>query len=252
MKKAKQYLIQFCSFLLDILLRVVFVFRDLGLAVWHGIMSVKNASVKFVRRFIDGSIWTKLSHIFMGAGNFAHKQYVKGAIFLSLEIIFIVFMIASPTSSGTPLGAKAVEGFFTLGGYHGMPIDESYDFENEFEVIQQLPIANSFNAEYKNEITKSYRIGNVLDAISSGELTIIENDGKLNSDGNVIYKAKEYPNVVYDNRFNTNDYYACHTFDLSSTTQMKVSDGMLVWLESSERIDSYIETISTKTSNTML
>ena len=252
MKKAKHYLIQFCNFLLDILLRVVFVFRDLGLAVWHGLVALKNALVKFVRRFRDGSIGTKLSHIIMGAGNFAHKQYVKGAIFLALEIIFIVFMVASPTSSGTPLGAKAVKGFFTLGEYHGMPIDESYDFESEFEVIQQLPIATSFSAEYKDEITKSYRIGNVLDAISRGELEIIKNDEKLNSDGKVIYKTKEYPNVIYDNRFDTNDYYACATSDLSESVTMKVSDRMLVWLESSERIDSYIQTVSFATDNTLL
>ena len=252
MKKAKHYLIQFCNFLLDILLRVVFVFRDLGLAIWHGLVAAKNALVKFVHRFRDGSIGTKLSHIIMGAGNFAHKQYVKGAIFLALEIIFIVFMVASPTSSGTPLGAKAVEGFFTLGEYHGMPIDESYDFEGEFEVIQQLPIATSFSAEYKDEITKSYRIGNVLDAISRGELEIIKNDEKLNSDGKVIYKTKEYPNVIYDNRFDTNDYYACATSDLSESVTMKVSNGMLLWVESSERIDSYIQTVSFATDNTLL
>ena len=252
MKKAKHYLIQFCNFLLDILLRVVFVFRDLGLAVWHGLIAVKNAFVKFINRFRDGSIGTKLSHIIMGAGNFARKQYVKGAIFLALEIIFIAFMVASPTSSGTPLGAKAIKGFFTLGDYHGMPIDESYDFESEFDVIQQLPIATSFSAEYKDEITKSFRIGNVLDAISSGELEIIQNDEKLNSDGKVIYKTKEYPNVIYDNRFNTNDYYACATSDLSETVTMKVSNGMLLWVESSERIDSYIQSVSFETDNTLL
>lgn len=252
MKKAKQYLIQFCNFLLDILLRVVYVFRDLGLAVWNGMVSIKNALVKFGHRFMDGSIWTKLSHIFMGAGNFAHKQFAKGAIFLSLEIIFIVFMIASPTSSGTPLGAKAVEGFFTLGSYHGMPIDESYDFEKEFEVIEQLPVANSFSVEYTNEITKSYRIGNVLDAISSGELEIIKNDEKLNSDGKVIYKTKDYPNVIYDNRFNTNDYYACDTFNLSESAQTKVSDGILVWIDSNVRIDDYVQNISSETGNALL
>ena len=45
--------------------------------------------INFHKRFVDGSIGTKLSHFFIGAGNFYHKQYVKGAIYLLLQIGFI-------------------------------------------------------------------------------------------------------------------------------------------------------------------
>ena len=40
----------------------------------------------FGKRFADGSLGTKLSHFIFGAGNFYHKQYIKGAIFLLLQI----------------------------------------------------------------------------------------------------------------------------------------------------------------------
>jgi ABC-type sugar transport systems, permease components len=62
----------------------------------------------FVKRFADGSIGTKLSHFIFGAGNFYHKQYVKGALFLLLQIAILAFMILCPTINGTPYGYKAL------------------------------------------------------------------------------------------------------------------------------------------------
>ena len=51
-------------------------------------ISVKNAVTK-------GDVWTKLSMILMGAGLFGHKQKVKGALVLLIEIAYIVFMIGT-------------------------------------------------------------------------------------------------------------------------------------------------------------
>ena len=90
MQEKENFFVRVGKFLLDILLRIVYVFRDLGLAVWHGIIAIGKAFAKFGKRFMDGSIWTKLSHVIMGAGNIARKQFVKGAIFLGLEVLFIV------------------------------------------------------------------------------------------------------------------------------------------------------------------
>ena len=36
----------------------------------------------FHKRFVDGSIDTKLSHFILGAGNLYHKQIAKGIIYL--------------------------------------------------------------------------------------------------------------------------------------------------------------------------
>lgn len=42
-----------------------------------------------------GGIETKLSMLVMGLGNIAHKQLLKGILFLTLQIIYIVFMITN-------------------------------------------------------------------------------------------------------------------------------------------------------------
>lgn len=43
----------------------------------------------------NGGAATKLSMLIMGAGNLAHKQIVKGLLFLAIEVLFIFFMICS-------------------------------------------------------------------------------------------------------------------------------------------------------------
>ena len=50
--------------------------------------TVKNAVIK-------GNIWTKLSMLIMGLGNVAHKQIVKGIVFLGIEVAYLWFMITS-------------------------------------------------------------------------------------------------------------------------------------------------------------
>ena len=160
METIKKYIIAIGKFILDIFLRIVFVFRDLGVAIWHGLVSLKNAAIRFVKRFADGNTWTKLSHIIMGAGNFAHKQFVKGGIFLAVQIIFIVFMVSSPTAShGMHLCGKAIPAFFTLGDTHGLIYDNNYDFESEFTAIE--PISDNFSKDYESELVKIYRAENV-------------------------------------------------------------------------------------------
>ena len=50
-------------------------------------ITVKNA-------LINGDLLTKLSAVVMGAGIAGHKQIIKGAVVLLLEIAFWVFMIS--------------------------------------------------------------------------------------------------------------------------------------------------------------
>ena len=49
--------------------------------------------VNFHKRFMDGSIGTKISHFIIGGGNFYHKQYVKGAIYFLLQLGFIAIFV---------------------------------------------------------------------------------------------------------------------------------------------------------------
>jgi arabinogalactan oligomer/maltooligosaccharide transport system permease protein len=63
--------------------------------------TLKNAAAK-------GDWKTRLSFLIMGFGNFAHKQIVKGAVFLAGEAAFIWFMLAS--------GGHAMSMLLSLGG----------------------------------------------------------------------------------------------------------------------------------------
>ncbi|MBR0082048.1 MAG: sugar ABC transporter permease [Clostridia bacterium] len=60
------------------------------------------------RMFLGGSAGTKLSYLIFGAGNFYHKRYIKGAIFLLLQVGILLFMILCPSVNGTPYGYKAL------------------------------------------------------------------------------------------------------------------------------------------------
>ena len=194
---------------------------------------------------MDGSIWTKLSHVIMGAGNIARKQFVKGAIFLGLEVLFIVFMVTSPTSTGTHLGAKAIEGFFSLGEYEGMPLDATYDFDQHFSqvfvIAEDATEETVFNVEEVIGL-KTYRISNILDAIEEGTLQKVEEtDRRKNSKNKVIYDLGKYSHVVYDNRWETNDYYAYDYFTLGESDSLDVEGGTLVWFDSPTIIDEELK-----------
>ena len=69
---------------------------------------IGNAFSNFGKRFVDGSIGTKLSHFIFGAGSFYHKQYIKGFLFLLIQVAIIAFMVFCPTVNNTPYGWKAL------------------------------------------------------------------------------------------------------------------------------------------------
>lgn len=90
----------------------------------------------FFDRFKDGDLGTKLSHIIMGSGSLLHKRYVKGLIFLVIQIGFLFVFFTNPvigrttmqnpftqeiivTDPGTPIGYKSLINLFTLGTNEG-------------------------------------------------------------------------------------------------------------------------------------
>ena len=64
-------------------------FVDLGAAIGGAFVSagkgIGNFFVTFVSRFKNGNAATKISHVIMGFGNFYHKQFAKGFIYLLLQ-----------------------------------------------------------------------------------------------------------------------------------------------------------------------
>ena len=76
----------------------------------------------FGKRFVDGSIGTKLSHFIFGAGNFYHGQIIKGILFLLLQVGIILFMVLCPQVNGEFYGYKALINL-KLGGFEGGEFD---------------------------------------------------------------------------------------------------------------------------------
>lgn len=56
----------------------------------------------------NGNVTTKLSMLIMGFGNLAHKQIVKGLLYLAAEVAYILFMINN--------GVTCLQHLITLGG----------------------------------------------------------------------------------------------------------------------------------------
>lgn len=52
----------------------------------------KNGFKEFFLDIKNGSVWTKISCLFMGAGQIARKQFLKGVLYLALEIGFILYV----------------------------------------------------------------------------------------------------------------------------------------------------------------
>jgi len=89
----------------------------------------------FLNRFKDGNLGVKLSHLIMGFGNIYHKQYVKGLIFLIIQVGFLVVFFTNPilgrtyashpflgdyiSDQGTPIGYKSLINLITLGTNEG-------------------------------------------------------------------------------------------------------------------------------------
>lgn len=70
------------------------VIKKIGSSFKHGVESVAQNAKDYVGTFIKGDYKTRLSYIFMGAGCFLRRQYVKGAGLLALQASFIVYMVS--------------------------------------------------------------------------------------------------------------------------------------------------------------
>ena len=75
--------------------------------------SFKNFFVNFHKRFMDGSVGTKISHFICGAGNLYHGQIVKGLIYLGLQVLFVLYMVLCPAITG-PNNVKVPTGYKAL------------------------------------------------------------------------------------------------------------------------------------------
>ena len=231
MKRAKEIFSDICSviakiakkiasLLFELVLRIGYAFRDLGIGIWNLLKGIGKSAKKFHKRFVDSDIWTKLSHFVMGAGNFARKQFVKGSLFLLIQIVFILFMVASPEVNSTPLGGKAIPNFFSLGSEHGMPVSTEIE-EIEKNLVEVYTTENGsgtalnpsgFVISFKEDsatVNQLVRFPNLFDAVNSYDPS--GNDTKFFVSKNTgefkPYDKQFYESVIYDNRYNSTDIY---------------------------------------------
>ncbi|MGN0824711.1 MAG: carbohydrate ABC transporter permease [Candidatus Coproplasma sp.] len=66
--------------------------KKIGLFFKNFGIKVKDNFVDIYKTFKEGDYKTRLSFVIMGFGSFARKQYLRGAMFLLFEIVFIVYM----------------------------------------------------------------------------------------------------------------------------------------------------------------
>lgn len=109
----------FLNFFIRLGLGIYDFFRFLPKRTLHFFKRIKEGFINFINRFKDGDLGTKLSHFIMGSGNFYHKQYAKGIIFLIIQIGFLFVFFTNPEVSDTPIGFKSVKNFITLGTNDG-------------------------------------------------------------------------------------------------------------------------------------
>ena len=76
-------------------------------------LGLKNFGINFYKRFLDGSIGTKMSHFIAGSGNLYHGQIIKGLIYLVLQVGFVLYMVLCPEIIG-PNGVRVPTGWKSL------------------------------------------------------------------------------------------------------------------------------------------
>ena len=239
------------NFLLDILFRIGSLFRDLGIGIWNGLKALGRSAKKFHKRFVESNIWTKLSHFVMGAGNFASKQFVKGALFLSLQVLFIVFMVASPKVNNTPLGYEAIPNFFTLGHDHGMPVSaeaktigenlvEVYISTNDDDTALK-PSGMEINFKENSALVyQLVRYNNLYETVKNYDESAEYNGFAISSNSGEYkpYKTSVVDKIIYDNRYNTGDVYGYGVINAKEEFAVKGNSTTLLILSSPEKLET--------------
>ena len=92
MTRSQQISYKIKSFVFGIPGAIKTIFLYIGYFFKSVFLFIGNGFKHYGLRFTQGDMATKLSYIIMGAGNIAHKQIMKGLIFLASEIAYFIFM----------------------------------------------------------------------------------------------------------------------------------------------------------------
>ena len=113
-------------------------FHNLGVGFVNFFKRLGSGVASYCSGFVKGDLITKCSYLIMGLGHLCRKQAVKGLLYLALEVLFVLYMVAF----GGPYLGKFFYGFFD-GGTVGYV--ETQDFWNEDAgVYEKIAGDNSF------------------------------------------------------------------------------------------------------------
>ena len=93
MTKSQQIIYKIKSFFTGIPNAIRTIFMYIGYFFKSVFLFIGNGFKNYGLRFSQGDGATKASYIIMGAGNMAHRQLMKGLLFLAAEVAYIIFMI---------------------------------------------------------------------------------------------------------------------------------------------------------------
>lgn len=132
-----------------------------------------------VKRFFKSNIITKLSVLVMGLGHFCRKQKIVGLLYLSVQVIFILYM--------SLFGGKYIvmffQNFFTGGNVGFKETQISNEWNSELGEYTKIPGDNSFHIVLYGILTIFIILFFVLLWINSIkqsiELEEIERNGKI-------------------------------------------------------------------------
>lgn len=95
LNKFKKFLYKLLLFIVAIPKWFLNLFKAIGRFFVKMAKKIKDEAVFLFMTFKKGSVWTKLSYIFMGFGNLFHGQIVRGLFFLLFEAVFFVYMFVA-------------------------------------------------------------------------------------------------------------------------------------------------------------
>ena len=110
--------------------------KKIGTAIKDGICAIGRELADIVTTFIHGDWKTKLSYLFMGFGNIARGQVLRGILFLLFEAVFIFYMVTTGWKWLSMLPSLGLEGPDPRGSYdeiHDVYVPEYHD--NSFKIL---------------------------------------------------------------------------------------------------------------------
>lgn len=180
--KLKRFFCGIPTWIWNLIKRIGIFFKNFGI-------KVKDEVLDIIHTFKDGSWSTRVSYFVMGFGNLYNKQWLRGCVFLLLEVVFIVYMCLA---GGYWLGK-----FPTLGTVSSHTEIQMDDFGEEIEVT--IPGDNSFKILLYGLLTIFFIIGLIYTwRLNVKQCKVLD---QIKREGKEVKSTKDDLHSLIDNNF---------------------------------------------------